>query len=259
MSADKDIPLASRLRGHTAQYSLENGKHRAWTSDQDFESLEEDLDKLWTRRTLKLICAVVASIFIVLALVSIPAMRNKQYHPEFESTGISHGPAAHSLQHNIYNATLGFQKLLVINLAEEPDHRDSLALAGAVSDIHFDWIAGVKGDDVPLASLPPGPVKDFSKSGIGSWRAHINAIRAVVEQNLTTAVIFEDDVDWDVRLKAQLVDFAEAARALTQPLRGQNATYADPTFPIVYDYQTQPDAIDFDGLPDTELPLMSPW
>jgi GR25 family glycosyltransferase involved in LPS biosynthesis len=49
----------------------------------------------------------------------------------------------------------------------------------------------------------------------------------VVSQNLSTAVIFEDDVDWDVRLRDQLEHFAKASRVLTDgPLDLRN-------FPVV--------------------------
>jgi GR25 family glycosyltransferase involved in LPS biosynthesis len=40
-------------------------------------------------------------------------------------------------------------------------------------------------------------------------------ISSVVSQNLSTAVIFEDDVDWDIRLRDQLEHFAKASRILT--------------------------------------------
>ncbi|CAI6320807.1 unnamed protein product [Periconia digitata] len=36
----------------------------------------------------------------------------------------------------------------------------------------------------------------------------------VVAQNLSTALIFEDDVDWDVRIRAQLLDLSRASRSL---------------------------------------------
>lgn len=39
----------------------------------------------------------------------------------------------------------------------------------------------------------------------------------IIHQNLTSALILEDDADWDIRLKSQLQVFAQAARAFTQP------------------------------------------
>lgn len=81
---------------------------------------------------------------------------------------------------------------------------------------------------------------------------------SVVEQNLTSAVIFEDDIDWDVRIKDQLRDFATAAHILTQPLVS-NGSYADPTFPIVQDSGFQPLAMDFEKDFQSQLPQVSPY
>lgn len=42
-----------------------------------------------------------------------------------------------------------------------------------------------------------------------------------MERNISTALILEDDVDWDVRLKAQMQSFALASRIFVQPVTGQ--------------------------------------
>jgi len=43
----------------------------------------------------------------------------------------------------------------------------------------------------------------------------MNALQQVIYQNLSTALIFEDDVDWDIRLRPQLQAFALASRWLS--------------------------------------------
>lgn len=81
-----------------------------------------------------------------------------------------------------------------------------------------------------------------------------------MKRNLTTALILEDDADWDVRLRDQLVDYALSARALTQPLASSLTEFADPTFP-----QPAPSAglripdMYFHDLPRTLPPTMSPY
>jgi hypothetical protein len=50
-----------------------------------------------------------------------------------------------------------------------------------------------------------------------------------VDQDLSTALIMEDDVDWDIRVKSQLYEFAGAVNLLAQPLAHGNSEYADPT------------------------------
>jgi GR25 family glycosyltransferase involved in LPS biosynthesis len=48
-------------------------------------------------------------------------------------------------------------------------------------------------------SQPPEDPKHIAWLGI--WRAHANAWRYIIDNNLGSALIIEDDVDWDVNLK----------------------------------------------------------
>lgn len=40
----------------------------------------------------------------------------------------------------------------------------------------------------------------------------MNALQAIVAENLTSALVLEDDIDWDVRLKSQLQTYSSASR-----------------------------------------------
>jgi len=51
----------------------------------------------------------------------------------------------------------------------------------------------------------------------------------MVKGNIASALIMEDDTDWDIRIKSQMEDFARASRLLLQPVSGTAATYLDPT------------------------------
>lgn len=53
---------------------------------------------------------------------------------------------------------------------------------------------------------------DQRPSVIGCWRAHLNVLQKIVRDRVSTAFIFEDDADWDVALKYQLVQFARGSR-----------------------------------------------
>ncbi|KAK8074534.1 hypothetical protein PG997_009197 [Apiospora hydei] len=91
-----------------------------------------------------------------------------------------------------------------------------MALAAAVSNITLEWVEGVDGDTVEERVLPPGdrPKHKSSDAAVrGSWRAHMNALRRVVEEGLPNALIMEDDVDWDLRIKSQLQTFGAASNA----------------------------------------------
>ncbi|KAF8866244.1 hypothetical protein BDZ45DRAFT_710845 [Acephala macrosclerotiorum] len=102
----------------------------------------------------------------------------------------------------ITNNTLGFQKIF----------RDALALISSLTGFSVDCIGGVQGQSVPDKALPFGVDRvKLWENNLGSWRGHMNAI---VEQGITTALVIEDDVDWDVRLKSQLQIIAHGMQAL---------------------------------------------
>ncbi|KAI1740075.1 hypothetical protein F4680DRAFT_419612 [Xylaria scruposa] len=168
----------------------------------------------------------------------------------------------HPLRQDIYNSTLGFEKIFVISLPSRTDRRDAMSLAAALSNIDFEFIDGVDGSTIPNNALPQTPAEGRpSDPTVGAWRGHLNAIQEVVRRNLTSVLILEDDVDWDVRLRDQLHDFALSSHGLTQPLaRTARRTYADITYPTPSD--TSPTVLpdlDFDSLPVTIAPQGSPY
>ena len=91
-----------------------------------------------------------------------------------------------------------------------------MALASAVSGFSIDFVDGVHGDDVPPKSLPALHTDGLPSGVVGAWRAHMNALSRVVENNWTSALILEDDVDWDIRLKPILQTVAKASTVVLQ-------------------------------------------
>lgn len=67
-----------------------------------------------------------------------------------------------------------------------------------------------------------------------------------MRRNLSSALILEDDVDWDVRIRPQLQRFALSTQALTQPLAHNPQAFADPSY-------LNPTAAPADGIPDIPL------
>ncbi|KAI1277497.1 hypothetical protein F5Y07DRAFT_363145 [Xylaria sp. FL0933] len=178
------------------------------------------------------------------------------------NTRVNIARSARHYTHDIYNSTLGFQNIFIVSLPSRTDRRDGMSLSTALSDIEFEFVDGVDGSTIPDKALPQYSADESpSHSTIGAWRGHLNAIREVVRRNLTSALILEDDADWDVRLRDQLQNFALSSHALTQPLANTDrSTYADITYPNPSD--TSPSSIpdlDFDNLPATVLPRSSPY
>ncbi|KAL2189941.1 glycosyltransferase family 25 protein [Thermothelomyces heterothallicus CBS 203.75] len=184
--------------------------------------------------------------------------------PESSTFRVAHqgwAPAGDSLR-DIRNSTLGFEHIFVVGLPSRSDRRDNIVLQAALSDIQVEFIDGVLGQDIPDKAIPTSPDhKRPADPVLGCWRGHMNAVREIVRRNLTSALILEDDVDWDVRIRDQLQDFALSIRALTQPLlRGDAGGYADPTYPMPSDNSPEsvPD-MDFYQLPATVPPSTYPY
>jgi GR25 family glycosyltransferase involved in LPS biosynthesis len=82
----------------------------------------------------------------------------------------------------------------------------------------------------------------------------------IVTKNISSALIIEDDADWDIRIRQQLHDMALSTQALTQPLIAAPGSYADPTYPSAEpDANTPVHEIPFDNLPETIAPRDSPY
>ncbi|KAF2180364.1 glycosyltransferase family 25 protein [Zopfia rhizophila CBS 207.26] len=45
----------------------------------------------------------------------------------------------------------------------------------------------------------------------------MDILQKIVEENITSALILEDDADWDLCIKSQIQGFAKAAQVLVQP------------------------------------------
>ncbi|CAK7230421.1 hypothetical protein SBRCBS47491_007578 [Sporothrix bragantina] len=126
---------------------------------------------------------------------------------------------------DVSNATLGFQQIFVVSLPTRTDRSDAMVLAASLTGLQLTFSAGVDGQAVQDRVLPADsagqPIPTGNK---GSWRAHMNVLRQIIERNLTTALIMEDDIDWDARLKTQMGLFARATQVYGQPERGSGKT-----------------------------------
>jgi hypothetical protein len=157
-----------------------------------------------------------------------------------------------------------------------------MVLSAALSNIEVEYVDGVIGKDVLDKAIPATPGHNrMPDPVIGCWRAHMDAIeefvsptnliswayselvfRRIVRRNISSALILEDDADWDVRIKEQLRHFALCSRALTQPLSEASLqlSYADSTYPSPSDPSAVPASdISFDNLPTTIPPKSSPY
>jgi len=119
--------------------------------------------------------------------------------------------AEDSLLH-VYNDTLGFGEVFVISLRERSDKRDTISVQAALSNISLTFVDGVVGKEVSEKALPYG--LDRTPPEVGCWRSHLDVMQRMVQQRIQSALIFEDDADWDVAIKAQMLQVARGSRWL---------------------------------------------
>ncbi|KAF2115002.1 hypothetical protein BDV96DRAFT_576288 [Lophiotrema nucula] len=101
------------------------------------------------------------------------------------------------------NATLDFQEIIYLSMPYRTDRQDALSLIAAASGLKLTMIPGVSNDDVHPKAMPAnnGPHDFTKKAWLGVWRAHANVWRYIIDNDVQSALIIEDDVDWDVNIK----------------------------------------------------------
>lgn len=127
---------------------------------------------------------------------------------------------------SVRNETLGFQKVIVLGLKDRPDKHDALTISSSLTGFDITWLEGVKFDDLSPKAVPEA--WDFErdpKNTVGCWRAHLNAMQYIVDNHIQSALIMEDDTDWDWFLKDQLETFSQAVSELQAPASSSDSPY----------------------------------
>jgi hypothetical protein len=121
----------------------------------------------------------------------------------------------HYRDKSIANGTLGFQKIYAIGLSDRSDRRDSIELAADVTNLQITWIDGVSPSLMNPKTVPSAYKLPAVLPGvIGCWRSHLNVLRKIVAEKVSSALIFEDDADWDLRIVEQMNQFSVATKEL---------------------------------------------
>ena len=165
---------------------------------------------------------LVVSLFAILALClrlqrgpffpSSPLLASSSNPGPSTSSKLAHVLSQKSIK-AIHNNTLGFGDVYIIHMPGRTDKLDSLRLLTSITNISYKIIPGVDGKEIPHVAWP-GFYKEGERAAsiTGCWRAHMNAAASILDNNLSSALILEDDADWDVSLKTQLTQFALGSR-----------------------------------------------
>jgi hypothetical protein len=144
-----------------------------------------------------------------------------------------HGHRLSKGDSRIANGTLGFAAIFALGLPDRTDKRDAMELSAALTGLKLTWSDGVQGDTmnpkaVPPVHTDPDPAARMKLDAeVGCWRGHMNILQKIVKEGLGSALILEDDADWDVRIEQQMQQFAVA----TQDVLAQKPRSANPTRP----------------------------
>ncbi|KAG5913758.1 hypothetical protein E4U42_000890 [Claviceps africana] len=112
------------------------------------------------------------------------------------------------------NATLGFEKFFYISLPARSDRQDVMTMLASVTNVSMTLEVGADGKDVPAKARPAD--SDGLRDGqIGCWRSHANVWKRMVQENIQTAIVVEDDADWDLDIHNIFERFSQHMKKTT--------------------------------------------
>jgi hypothetical protein len=178
-------------------------------------------------------------LWVVLGLIALIALYNIPL--SYDAIPVKSWPVPYSKgDSRIANSTLGFGAIFALGLPDRTDKRDAMELSAALTGLKLTWSDGVRGDAMNPKAIPPvhtDPKASRMKldAEVGCWRGHMNILQKIVKDGLGSALILEDDADWDVRIVEQMQQFAVATREVlaqkppsTNPTRPHyNSPYGD--------------------------------
>lgn len=97
-----------------------------------------------------------------------------------------------------------------MSLPQRTDKRDAFAVAASFTGFKYNVTDGVVGSEVSTKALPY--TMSQKDGAVGCWRAHLNVWSEMVQNGISSTLIFEDDADWDLGLRAQLIELAKGTR-----------------------------------------------
>ncbi|KAF1981369.1 glycosyltransferase family 25 protein [Aulographum hederae CBS 113979] len=113
------------------------------------------------------------------------------------------------------NSTLGFGGIFAVSKQGSP-RRERLMFAANLTDLEIQIPSQPEWSDLDVQILKASEGSKISKGSALAWLGHINALNAFLATNLSTAMIIEDDVDWDINIRTHQIPLvAHAFRSLT--------------------------------------------
>lgn len=148
---------------------------------------------------LRLLSALVIGAFIVYRLWLSPSPA-----PSWLPLPIGEGTAAYRT-----NSTLGFGRIYVVSKKDSP-RRSGLLQAANVTELQLTIPVQPQWTDQDLKGHP-----NIGRGSLLAWLGHLHTLREFLDSGAETALVLEDDVDWDIHLRSlQVPRVATAVRTL---------------------------------------------
>lgn len=132
------------------------------------------------------------------------------------------------------NATLGFEKVIYVNLPYREDYANVMTLQSHLTGLEYIKSDGVDYHDFKpgYKGLPPLVNKELPAAVIGCAMSHINAWKQVVAEDWSSVLILESDATWDENIKEIAKRAAEGLHKLLTEKQlhrsRSNPTHSDP-------------------------------
>ncbi|KAF2799472.1 glycosyltransferase family 25 protein, partial [Melanomma pulvis-pyrius CBS 109.77] len=134
---------------------------------------------------------------------------NKKSPSGFKAPAFNFGSKTPPEKPKPANATLDFQEIIYLSMPYRTDRQDALSLVAAAAGLKLTMMPGKTPDSIHPKAMPPhiGPHNMTGKAWLGVWRAHADVWRYIIDNNVQSALIIEDDVDFDVGIKEIMGNF----------------------------------------------------
>ncbi|KAG6021903.1 hypothetical protein E4U41_002365 [Claviceps citrina] len=108
-------------------------------------------------------------------------------------------PTMGDISQAAHNSTLGFEKVFYISLPSRSDRQDMMSMLASVTNISLTLQPGAIGADIPDKAKPSGG-EGLRPGQLGCWRSHADVWKRMLDENIQTAIVMEDDADWDMEI-----------------------------------------------------------
>ncbi|KAI9771317.1 MAG: hypothetical protein M1840_002287 [Geoglossum simile] len=194
---------------------------------------------------------VIVALICATSILLLGSLSSRTYHRSGTAKGVGW---ARDFSKQTYNATLGFGEIMYISMDHRTDRQDAMILVSNFMNISMQRVSGVKGDSIHPVVIPEET--KLTDGILGCWRSHVDCWRKTIEDGVDTALVLEDDADWDVSLKDQLNLLSREIKSNESPLRqgGSSSQSARPDAPYGLDWDILHIGHCLHGNPDNVVP-----